>query len=160
MRVGWTRTAPSTADQQGGRLGDDMVQRGRIAKLIGSPANSATRPASSAERITETSCPDSAAIPSGLSTRRAIATAAGAELLRNIAQIDAAVGNTLQAMDRYAQSGGGYLRIATGSTACSTLLPGILRQLRRSLPGTEISVVTGNSPEIARKLAAGEIDVG
>src|SRR5699024_10057142 len=51
-----------------------QAQLGSIAKLIGSPANSATRPASSAERITETSCPDSADIPSGLSTRRAIVT--------------------------------------------------------------------------------------
>lgn len=92
--------------------------------------------------------------------RRAIATAAGAELLRNIAHIDVAVRNTMRAMDQFSDASGGALRIGTGSTACATLLPGILRQLRRSLPGTEISVITGNSPEIARKLTADEIDVG
>ena len=92
--------------------------------------------------------------------RRAIPTAAGAELLRNVAHIDSAVGNTIRAMDQFSESGSGQLRIGTGSTACATLLPGVLRQLRRSLPGTEISVVTGNSPEIARKLAANEVDVG
>lgn len=92
--------------------------------------------------------------------RRAIPTAAGAELLRHIAEIDAAVSETHRAMDQFAQAGGGELRIGTGSTACATLLPGVLRQLRRALPGTEISVVTGHSPEIARKLVADEIDVG
>lgn len=92
--------------------------------------------------------------------RRAIPTAAGAELLRNVAHIDAAVGNTMRAMEQFSDSGGGSLRIGTGSTACATLLPGVLRQLRRSLPGTDFSVVTGNSPEIARMLAANEIDVG
>lgn len=92
--------------------------------------------------------------------RRAIPTAAGAELLRNIAHIDSALANTLRAMNQFSDASGGQLRIGTGSTACATLLPPILRQLRRSLPGTEISVVTGNSPEIARKLAANELDVG
>lgn len=92
--------------------------------------------------------------------RRAIPTAAGAELLRNIAHIDFAVGNTIRAMDQFVEASAGELRIGTGSTACATLLPGILRQLRRSLPGTEISVVTGNSPDIARRLSANEIDVG
>lgn len=92
--------------------------------------------------------------------RRAFATAAGAELLRNIARIDEAVAETVRAMNQLAGGSGGELRIGTGSTACATLLPGILRQLRRSLPGTSISVMTGNSPEIARKLAANELDVG
>lgn len=92
--------------------------------------------------------------------RRAIPTAAGAELLRNIAHIDKAVGDTIRSMDQFSEASGGELRIGTGSTACAMLLPGVLRQLRRSLPGTEISVVTGNSPEIARKLVANEIDVG
>lgn len=92
--------------------------------------------------------------------RRAIPTAAGAELLRNIAHIDRAVGDTIRSMDQFAEASGGELRIGTGSTACATLLPPVLRQLRRSLPGIDISVVTGNSPEIARDLAANEIDVG
>lgn len=92
--------------------------------------------------------------------RRAIPTAAGAELLRNIAHIDSAVGNTIRAMDQFADASSGQLRIGTGSTACATLLPGVLRLVRRSLPGIEMSVVTGNSPEIARRLAANEIDIG
>ena len=92
--------------------------------------------------------------------KRAIPTAAGAELLRNFAQIEQAVGNTLQSMEQFTSSVGGSLRIGTGSTACATVLPDILRQLRRSLPGTEISVVTGHSLEIAAKLAADEVDVG
>lgn len=92
--------------------------------------------------------------------RRATPTAAGAELLRNIAHIDSAVSQTMRAMDQFADVSSGQLRIGTGSTACATLLPGVLRLVRRSLPGMEISVVTGNSPEIARRLAANEIDIG
>lgn len=92
--------------------------------------------------------------------RRAVPTAAGAELLRNFAHIDTAVAHTIRAMEQFSDVSGGQLRIGTGSTACATLLPGVLRQLRRALPGTEISVVTGNSPEMVRRLTVNEIDVG
>ena len=92
--------------------------------------------------------------------KRAMPTAAGAELLRHIAHIERAVGNTIKAMEPFAGATAGALRIGTGSTACATLLPEVLRGVRRSLPGIDISVVTGNSPEIAAMLLADEIDVG
>lgn len=92
--------------------------------------------------------------------RRALPTAAGAELLRHIAVIEAAVGEAIRGMSRFSDIRSGSLRIGTGSTACATLVPRVLRLVQRSLPGVEISVVTGNSPEIARMLAANELDIG
>lgn len=92
--------------------------------------------------------------------RKATPTAAGAELLRHIAVIDAAVGEAVRAMSQFSDKRSGTLRIGTGSTACATLLPRVLRLVQRSMPGIEISVVTGNSPEIARQLAAHELDIG
>lgn len=92
--------------------------------------------------------------------RKATPTAAGAELLRHIAVIDGAVGEAIRAMSQFSDARSGTLRIGTGSTACATLLPRVLRLVQRSMPGIEISVVTGNSPEIARLLAAHELDIG
>lgn len=94
------------------------------------------------------------------SGRKAIPTAAGAELLRHIAHIEAAVTDANRAMSQFTDAGSASLRIGTGSTAAAALLPAVLRLVRRSLPTVEISVVTGNSPEVARKLAADEIDIG
>lgn len=94
------------------------------------------------------------------SGRTAIPTAAGAELLRHIARIESAVATTHREMAQFSASDSAPLRIGTGSTACAALLPAVLRMVRRSLPQTEITVFTGNSPEIARKLGADEIDIG
>lgn len=94
------------------------------------------------------------------SGRKAMPTAAGAELLRHISRIEQAIDSASREMGKFSTVESAPLRIGTGSTACAALLPAVLRLVRRSLPNIEISVVTGNSPEIARKLVADEIDIG
>lgn len=92
--------------------------------------------------------------------KRAVATAAGLELLGHITRIEQEVQATIRDMAMFTSQESTQLRIGTGSTACATLLPGVLRLVRRSLPRTHLMVVTGTSPEITRKLMAHDIDIG
>lgn len=87
-------------------------------------------------------------------------TAAGAELLEHARQIDAAVSAALDRMASHATGALGRVRLGTGATACTFLLPPILRDLRRRFPTLEITVTTGNSPDILKAVDDNRIDVG
>ena len=92
--------------------------------------------------------------------RTARPTAAGAELLEHARQIDAAVSTALDRMASHATGALGRVRLGTGATACTFLLPPILRDLRRRFPTLEITVTTGNSPDIIKAVDDNLIDVG
>ncbi len=52
------------------------------------------------------------------------------------------------------------LRVAASMTIAEYLLPGWLIALRAQRPGTAVSLLAGNSAMVARRLLAGEADVG
>ncbi|MCO5214996.1 MAG: LysR family transcriptional regulator [Thermomicrobiales bacterium] len=92
--------------------------------------------------------------------RRAIPTAAGVELLKQFAKVERATEELVREMTQFTESDATSLRIGTGSTACATLIPAALRLLRRSLPRTHLSIITGTTPEITRQLVANDLDIG
>jgi DNA-binding transcriptional LysR family regulator len=92
--------------------------------------------------------------------RRATPTAAGTELLAYVRSIEAAVSEMRDGMARFATGTAGRLRIGTGATACTYLLPPILRKLRGKFPLVEIVVTTGNTSDIAKAVEENRIDVG
>ncbi|WP_284616832.1 LysR family transcriptional regulator [Aquabacterium humicola] len=94
------------------------------------------------------------------SGRRALPTAAGAELLAHAARIDEAVDAALAAVGRHASGVLGRVRLGTGATACIHLLPPLLRELRRRFPGLEITVATGNTADIVQAIDDNRLDVG
>ncbi|HEY1546021.1 MAG TPA: LysR family transcriptional regulator [Xanthobacteraceae bacterium] len=53
----------------------------------------------------------------------------------------------------------GRVRLGTGATACIYLLPDILARVKRRMPRLEVTVATGNTPEILDRLEAGALDV-
>jgi len=87
-------------------------------------------------------------------------TAAGSELLHHARQIEAVVSAALDSMAQHATGRMGRVRLGTGATAVVFLLPPILRDLRRRFPTLEITVMTGNSPEIIKAVEQNIIDVG
>lgn len=91
--------------------------------------------------------------------RRVTPTAAGLELLAHAGRIDSAVDGALAAMAVHAGGTVGRVRLATGATACIYLLPPVLRDLRSRLPGLEIVVSTGNTPDILRALEENLLDL-
>lgn len=92
--------------------------------------------------------------------RRTVPTVAGAELVRQASRIEAAVAQTQSAMSRFVPGTMGRLRIGAGATACMVLLPPVLRWLRDEMPALDVSVMTGNSPDIVRALDDDRIDAG
>jgi DNA-binding transcriptional LysR family regulator len=54
----------------------------------------------------------------------------------------------------------GRVRLGTGATACIYLLPPILAAVRQRMPGLEIIVETGNTPDILRRVELGTLDAG
>lgn len=91
--------------------------------------------------------------------RRVQPTAAGLDLLPHIRRIDAAVASAAEAMAYHTRGVAGRVRLGTGATACTYLLPPVLSKLRRRFPLLEIVVRTGNSVDILRELDDNALDV-
>ena len=91
--------------------------------------------------------------------KRARATPAGAELLRQVPQIEAAVENAVDALADHARGVTGRVRLGTGATACLYFLPAVLRQLREAFPALSVVVSTGNTDEHVRKVEDNSIDL-
>jgi DNA-binding transcriptional LysR family regulator len=92
--------------------------------------------------------------------RRAMPTAAGAELLAHARRIEAMANDALEAMRRHAAGVTGRVRLGTGATACIYLLPAILGRLRQRFPALDIVVSTANSAVVLEALEQNRIDLG
>jgi DNA-binding transcriptional LysR family regulator len=92
--------------------------------------------------------------------RRVAPTAAGSEFLTYARDVEAALDAAAEAMAPHAAGATGRVRLGTGATACIYLLPPLLRDLRRRFPDLEISVSTGNTPDMLRVIEENRIDVG
>lgn len=93
------------------------------------------------------------------SGRRSSPTAAGLVMLEHARRIDAVVGGALDALAEHATGVAGRIRLGTGATACTYLLPGLLRGLKSRHPSLEIVVSTGNTAEMLRLLEENRLDV-
>ncbi|MBO1014620.1 LysR family transcriptional regulator [Achromobacter sp. SD115] len=92
--------------------------------------------------------------------RRASATAAGLVLLAHVRVIDAALTQAELAMTAHASQVSGRVRLGTGATACTYLLPPILADLRRRFPALDIVASTGNTADMLRGLENNTLDIG
>lgn len=92
--------------------------------------------------------------------RRAGPTAAGLELLTHIRVIDAALAQAEQAMTAHASQVSGRIRLGTGATACTYLLPLVLSELRRRFPALDVVASTGNTADMLRALENNTLDMG
>lgn len=90
--------------------------------------------------------------------RRAQPTAAGRDLLVHARRIADEVSQAIETVAPHRSGQSGRLRIGTGATALIYFLPKILREIRQLMPGIEIRVETGNTPDIVRRLEDNEID--
>lgn len=91
--------------------------------------------------------------------RRAGPTAAGLELLTHVRAIDAVLAQAEQAMTAHASQVSGRIRLGTGATACTYLLPPVLADLRRRFPALDIVASTGNTADMLRGLESNVLDI-
>jgi DNA-binding transcriptional LysR family regulator len=91
--------------------------------------------------------------------KRAFPTAVGKDFLefaqRVVEQTDEI---TLKIKD-HAEGHIGRIRIGTGATACTYLLPSVLNALRSSHPRLELAIVTGNASEMLDAVEGNAIDL-
>lgn len=90
--------------------------------------------------------------------RRAQPSSAGRDLMVHARRIADEVSQAIETVAPHRNGTSGLLRIGTGATALIYFLPAILRHIRQALPGIEIRVETGNTPDILRLLEENEID--
>jgi len=92
--------------------------------------------------------------------KRISVTAAGRVLLEHAATVFSALDRATLAVKRAARPDMGSLRIGASPTACQYLVPESLREFRESYPDFELAIAVGDSPQIARQLHEGAIDLG
>ncbi len=91
--------------------------------------------------------------------RRAHPTPAGADLLVHVRRIQEDIHEAMETVGLHRSGSIGRLRIGTGATACIYLLPPVLRAIKDRMPGLEITVQTGNTPEVLKRVENNVLDL-
>jgi DNA-binding transcriptional LysR family regulator len=86
-------------------------------------------------------------------------TAAGEVVLDRARRVQAAVDDLLAAAAAFQGGEVGRLRLGTGATACIHLLPPVLTRMKQRMPGLEIIIATGNTPDVLRRVVDGDLDL-
>lgn len=89
---------------------------------------------------------------------RAVPTAAGRALLEPARRACAAVDDARAVAAAHRSGDAGRVRLGTGATASIHLLPRVLARLNERMPGLEVIVATGNTPDMLRRVEAGDLD--
>ena len=91
---------------------------------------------------------------------RMVLTAAGTAIMEQARHAQEAVEGIAAIAAAYRSGTSGRVHLGTGATACIHLLPPVLATARARMPGLEIIVATGNSPDILRRVQEGALDAG
>jgi DNA-binding transcriptional LysR family regulator len=86
-------------------------------------------------------------------------TAVGEAVLVQARRVQAAVDGLLAAAAAFHGGEVGRVRLGTGATACIHLLPPLLARMKQRMPGLEIIIATGNTPEMLARVLAGGLDL-
>lgn len=90
---------------------------------------------------------------------RVLPTAAGQALLEPARRAQAAADDAMAAAAEHRQGDTGRVRLGTGATACIHLLPPVLAEVKREMPGLVVAVTIGNTVDVLPRLEAGDLDV-
>jgi DNA-binding transcriptional LysR family regulator len=90
--------------------------------------------------------------------RRIGPTPAGADLMAELPQVEAALANAINAATFHSAGVAGRVRLGTGGTGCLYLLPPVLRDLRARHPLLNIIVSTDNTGRLIRRVEDNTLD--
>jgi DNA-binding transcriptional LysR family regulator len=85
-------------------------------------------------------------------------TAIGETVLAHARRVQAAVDDLVAVAAAFHDGETGRVRVGTGATACIHLLPPLLARMKARMPGLEIIIATGNTPEMLRRVQDGSLD--
>ncbi len=89
---------------------------------------------------------------------RAVPTAAGRALMEPARRACVAVDDARAVATAHRSGDAGRVRLGTGATASIHLLPPVLAELNERMPGLEVIVATGNTPDMLRRVEEGDLD--
>lgn len=92
--------------------------------------------------------------------KRVSLTEAGRVLVEHSRRLFAVLDEAQAAVKRAARPDRGFLRIGASPAACQYIVPESLREFRESYPEFELAIAVGDSPQVARQLHEGQIDLG
>lgn len=92
--------------------------------------------------------------------RRTTPTAAGETLVVHARRIAAEIDAALEALRRHRDGTLGRVRLGSGASIATYLLPGVLKRLRDRCPDLDVTVAVGTAEDIARRLLANDFDLG
>ncbi|HLH91777.1 MAG TPA: LysR family transcriptional regulator [Xanthobacteraceae bacterium] len=90
---------------------------------------------------------------------RIMPTRAGEAVVAAARRAQSAADDIVAAVAVFRDGTAGRVRVGTGATACIYLLPAMLARVKRRMPALEVTVATGNTPEILDRLEAGALDI-
>ena len=92
--------------------------------------------------------------------KRAVATAAGRELIEHAQRVFETTDRAVAAMRRHRDGRSGRVHVGTGTTAITYLLPPVLERLRRDHPDIELVFTTGTTHGVVDRMLSDVIDIG
>lgn len=87
-------------------------------------------------------------------------TDAGRVLVDHARRLFAAMDEAQAAVKQAARPDRGFLRVGASPAACQYLIPESLREFRESYPEFQVAIAVHDSPQIAKELEEGTIDLG
>lgn len=92
--------------------------------------------------------------------KRAFPTRAGEVLLEHATRARAELDSALERLQELRGIVAGRVRLGTSASISTYLLPPALRRVRARYPRIELTVLTGNAPDITRAITENTLDVG
>lgn len=89
---------------------------------------------------------------------KVVPNAAGQALVAPARRAQAAVEELCGTAAGFRSGDAGRIRLGTGATACIHLLPPILATVKAQVPGAEVIIATGNTPDMLRRVEEGDLD--
>jgi DNA-binding transcriptional LysR family regulator len=91
--------------------------------------------------------------------KKAVPTPAGRALLVHVARVLDELAKASEALRLLRGELSGLVRLGTGATASTYLLPSVLADFRARYPQVEVRVVTGNSQDLSRDVQSNKLDL-
>jgi DNA-binding transcriptional LysR family regulator len=91
--------------------------------------------------------------------KKVLLTQAGEQLLKHADKILGEMGEARESIRQLGKWGRSRLRIGASTTACTYLLPSVLREFRESFPQCMITIEPGDTPELLDLLGNNRVDL-
>src|SRR5436190_554453 len=91
--------------------------------------------------------------------KRMVLNQAGDQLLASIRGPISALDSAAEGIKRLGHWGQSRLRLAASAAACEHILPGVIRELKKTYPALELQILSGDTPQALDSLRQNKMDL-